>query len=89
MHLHLHTSASTFTCSSCSGLHCASPITLLTAYRLIPGGGCGRLCPATAPPEAPPCGEEGVGRLACSFNTNLFKEKKKEQLKAARVSFFY
>lgn len=60
------------TCSSCSGLHWASPITLLTAYRLIPGGGWGRFW--TVPPApALPCGEEGAGRLACSFNTNLIK----------------
>lgn len=73
------------TCSSCSGLHCVSPITRLTAYRLIPGGSWGRPCPAPAAAE-PPCGEEGAGRLACSFNTNLFKKKKREQfLKKSQI----
>lgn len=72
----IHCPSSNFTyctCSSCSALHCASPITLFTAYTLIPGGGWGRPCPAalTLPSIEPPWDEEGAGRVGDSFSTKL------------------
>lgn len=67
-----------YTCSSCSAFHWASPITLLAAYTLIPGGGCGRpwLLPPTVPsPDVPWEDEEGAGRVGDSFSTNLGGER--------------
>lgn len=78
----LHSAGST--CSSCSALHWASPITLLTAYTLMPGGGWGRPWPAalTAPSTGPPWEDEGAGRVGDSFSTKLKNaERKKTKVK--------
>lgn len=70
------------TCSSCSALHWDSPITLLAAYTLIPGGGWGRPWPPadTVPSAEPPCEEEGAGRVGDSFSTNLDRVRKRKSL---------